>query len=344
MTASIVQFLLSAAVIVVAGAALTQFGDIISHRTKFGGLLVGSILIAGATSLPELAIDVTVVRMGSPDLAAGDLIGSSLFNLMILAVLDLTRYSHGQMLSKASARHALAGSVSIALTAIAAIFIFLGPTLEGVTLARMGPGSIALIAAYLVGIRIVFRGQQQDSPPKSEAENKGRGGENKAVISPLKNLGLKGAVIGFIAAAAVILIAAPFLARAADHLAESSGLGGTFFGTTFVALCTSLPEMVTTFSAVRMKAFDLAVGNIFGSNCFNMLIFAALDVVDEGSLLASVAQTHVYTALCVIVVTAIVVLGQLFRVEKEKHFLEPDALLALLLILGSLAGLYFISR
>lgn len=59
MTASILQFLLSAAVIVVAGAGLTQFGDIISHRTKFGALLVGSILIAGATSLPELAIDVS---------------------------------------------------------------------------------------------------------------------------------------------------------------------------------------------------------------------------------------------------------------------------------------------
>lgn len=139
----------------------------------------------------------------------------------------------------------------------------------------------------------------------------------------------------------MILGAAPFLARAADDLAERSGLGGAFFGTTFVALCTSLPEVVTTFAAVRIKSFDLALGNIFGSNCFNMVLFFPLDLVHAGSLLSAVSQTHVYTALTVIVVTTVVILGQLHRVEKKKHFLEPDALLVVL-ILGALTGLYFV--
>jgi cation:H+ antiporter len=105
-----------------------------------------------------------------------------------------------------------------------------------------------------------------------------------------------------------------------------------------------LPEVVTTFSAVRMKAFDLALGNIFGSNCFNMVIFVPLDLADDGSLLSSVSRTHVYTALCVIVVTTVVILGQLYRVEKRKPFLEPDALLAIALILGALTGLYFVRQ
>ena len=337
MTASILQFLLSAAVIVVAGGALTQFGDVISHRTKLGGLLVGSILIAGATSLPELAIDVHAVRLGSADLAVGDLLGSSLFNLLILAVLDLTRYSHGQMLSKISARHALAATASILLTALAAIFILLGPMLKDVTFFRVGPGSLALAAAYIVCMRILFFAQREsrDQPPS------GKKREGQSVPRPGK-LSLRAAVIGYVIAAVVILAAAPFLAKAADDLAERSGLGGTFFGTTFVAFCTSLPEIVTTFFAVRMKAFDLALGNILGSNCFNMAIFLPLDLADEGSLFASVAQTHLYTALAVIVVTAIVILGQLYRVEKRRHFLEPDALLALLAILGAFAGLYFV--
>ncbi|MCI0539472.1 MAG: hypothetical protein L0Z50_30040 [Verrucomicrobiales bacterium] len=77
MTASLIQFLIAAATIIAAGAALTEFGDIISHRTKLGGMLVGGILIAGATSLPELAVDINAVRIGSPDLAVGDLLGSS---------------------------------------------------------------------------------------------------------------------------------------------------------------------------------------------------------------------------------------------------------------------------
>jgi cation:H+ antiporter len=334
-TASVIQFLISGAVIIVAGFVLTQFGDIISQRTKLSGLLVGSILIAGATSLPELATDITAVRIGAADLAVGDLFGSSIFNLLILSFLDLTRYSRGRMLSENSSRHALAGTTSIALTAIVAVFILLGPKLGDVTFARLGPGSIALAAAYVVGVRLIYFGKH-DSPPDAGARKK------DGSFARLKKLGLKGAVIGYIASAAVILAAAPFLAKAADHLAEQSGLGRTFFGTTLVALCTSLPEIATTFAAVRMKAFDLAVGNIFGSNCFNMAIIVPLDLAHEGSLLSSVAPAHVYTALCVIVVTTIVILGQLYRVERKKPFLEPDALLAIFLILCALIGLYFL--
>lgn len=336
MISSIVQFLVSAAVIVVAGAFLTQFGDVISNRTKLGGLLVGSILIAGATSLPELAIDINAVRMDSADLAVGDLIGSSLFNLLILAVLDMTRYSRGQMLSKTSASHALAASASIMLTGLAGLFILLGPRLENVTFLRLGPGSVAIAVAYIVCIRIVYFGQ------KESGQHEEKGNEDEATMGWIRKLGLKGAIVGYVCAGAVILAAAPFLAKAADSLAEQSGLGGTFFGTTFVALCTSLPEVVTTFAAVRMRAFDMALGNIFGSNCFNMLIFLPLDLVDKGSLLAAASQTHVYSALAVIVVTTVVILGQLYRVEKKKHYLEPDALMALLLILGALTGLYFV--
>ena len=334
MLPSVIQFLVAAVVIVLAGVALTQFGDVIAHRTKLGGLLVGSLLIAGATSLPELAIDISAVRMGSADLAVGDLVGSSLFNLMILAILDLTRYSQGRMLSTAAAAHALAACTSIALTTIAALCILLAPKIGEVSFARMSPGSFVLLTAYALGIRLVFYGLRTAGETQE--------GEADAVASWATKWGLKGAIAGYVIAAAVILAAAPFLARAADDLAERSGLGGTFFGTTFVALCTSLPEIVTTLSAVRMKAFDLALGNILGSNCFNMLILVPLDIVQGGSLFSAVSSTHIYTAMCVILVTSVVILGQLYRVEKKKPFLEPDALLALFLIFLALGGLYFV--
>jgi cation:H+ antiporter len=335
MGSSLIQFVACAAVIVMAGGGLTRFGDIISRRTKLGGLLVGSILIAGATSLPELAIDISSLRLGETDLAVGDLFGSSLFNLLILAGLDMTHYSRGRMFSETSARHALAAGTSIALTAIAAMFIVLGPQMQGLTVFRLGPGSFVLIAAYIVGIRIITFGRGVD-PAKTPDDL-----DANSSLPWIGKVGLKGAIIGYILTAAVILVAAPFLARAAQDLAERSGLGGTFFGTTFVALCTSLPELVTTFSAVRMKAFDLAIGNIFGSNCFNMLLFAPLDLVDADSLLSVASQTHVFTALAVIIVTSVVILGQLYRVEK-KHLLEPDALLTMVLIVATLTGLYFV--
>jgi cation:H+ antiporter len=338
-TTSIIQFLVSAGVIIAAGTVLTRCADVISVRTRLGHLLAGSLLLATATSLPELATDIHAVRLGSVDLAVGDVFGSCLFNLLILTVLDLTRYSHGSMLSRQSAAHALAASISIGLTAIGAVFILLGPKLKAATFLNLGPGSFLLLIAYAVGARLVFVARKI-STEAGEADRDTA--EPAPRVIGLGELTLKKAIVGYVVSAAAILAAAPFLARAADDLAERSGLGGTFIGTTAVALCTSLPELVTTLAAVRMRAFDLALGNIFGSNAFNLVVLAPLDAFHDGSLLSAVAPTHVYTALCVIVVTTVMVLGQLYQVEKRKPLLEPDALLSLVLIVGAFTGLYFL--
>ena len=121
MAAAILQFLVAAGVIVIAGTALTRFADTIADLTKLGRLLVGSIFLAGATSLPELMVDLNAISLGLPDLAVGDLMGGSLCNLLILAVLDLSHLSKGRMLSRVSAAHALSATLSIVLTAVAAI-------------------------------------------------------------------------------------------------------------------------------------------------------------------------------------------------------------------------------
>jgi cation:H+ antiporter len=335
-TADIVQFVVTAVVIVVAGAALTQCGDVIASRTKLGGLLVGTILIAGATSLPELGVNISSVRRGDADLAVGDLVGSSLMNLLILAVLDLTRCSHGRMLSKASARQGLGASSSVALTAIVAIFIMLSSEIGELELWRGGPGTFAVLAGYLLCLRLIHHGRQSGDTAYDEKQQ-------HAIWPPfLRNLGLKGAIIGYVIAGALILVAAPFLSRSAGNLAQQTGLGGTFFGSTFVALSTSLPEVATTFTAVRIQAFDMAIGNILGSNSFNMVLLVPLDLVFEGSLLSAAASSHAYTALCVILVTSVVLLSQLYPVERRKPLLEPDAWLAITLIFASFSGLYFI--
>jgi cation:H+ antiporter len=334
MVSDIVQFLLAAVVIVLAGVVLTQCGDVIANRTKLGGLLVGTILIAGATSLPELGVNITSVRRGDADLAVGDLVGSSLVNLLILAVLDLTRYSRGRMLSKTSANHALSASSSIALTAIVALVIMLSPQIGEREVWRVGPGPIVLLVAYLLCLRLIHHGRRSADTRTD--------GEHAVWPSFLRNLDLRGAIVGYVIAGAAILAAAPFLSRAAGNLAEQTGLGGTFFGSTFVALSTSLPEIVTTFAAVRMRALDMAIGNILGSNCFNMVLLLPLDVAFDGSLLAAASPSHAYTAVCVILVTTVVILSQLYPVERKKPFLEPDALLAITLIIASFTGLYLI--
>jgi cation:H+ antiporter len=238
------------------------------------------------------------------------------------------------MLSKAAARHALAATCSIALTAVVAVFVMLSSEIGGTELWRLGPGPIVLLAGYLLCLRLLHRSREDAGMNADE--------EHAAWPPFLRKLQLKGAVIGYLIAAALILAAAPFLSQAAGNLAEKTGLGGTFFGSTFVALSTSLPEFAATFTAVRIRALDLAVGNILGSNCFNMVLLVPLDLVFDGSLLAAVSPAHAYTAMCVILVTSVVVLSQLYPVERKKPLVEPDALLAIALIVASLTGLYFI--
>lgn len=334
MTTAVLQFVVTASVIIVAGAALTRFADAIADLTKMGRLLIGSILLAGATSLPELMVDINAVRFDLPDLAVGDLAGSSLFNLLILAVLDLTQRARGQMLSRTSAAHALSGTASIALTALAAIFILVSHRWPHLAVGGIGVGCLTILVAYAFAVRLIFYDQRISA---QQAESHG-----KEVLVPAGRLTFPRAVVGFVISAIAIVIAGPFMAASAGTLAELTGLGNTFVGSTLVAFSTSLPELVATTTAVRMGAFDLAIGNIYGSNAFNMVLLLPLDLICPGSLLAVVSQTHALTCLAVVLITSVALMGQLYQVEQRIRFLEPDALLVILLVLSSLGLLYFL--
>lgn len=329
MLTALIQFSISVAVIVAAGVTLTSCADAIAKRTGLSRLLVGSVFLAAATSLPELTIDLNAIWLGLPDIACGDLIGSSLFNLLILAVVDLVHRSRGGFLSPVAAAHSLSGTVTIALTSLAGIGILFEPRLGGMTILGIGPSVICVFFGYTLGIRLIFFDQ------RASAET-----ETLDVDATKSGLTLRTAILGYALAAASIFLAAPFLAGAAGSLADLTGLGGTFIGTTLVALATSLPEFVATLAAVRIGAFDLAVGNIFGSNAFNMLLLLPLDLAFPGALLASVSTTHVLTCFAVILITAVVILGQLYRVEQKTLFIEPDAALVITLVFGALWIVY----
>jgi len=108
-------------------------------------------------------------------------------------------------------------------------------------------------------------------------------------------------------------------------------------------VATSLPELVASITAIRLGAFDLVVGNIFGSNAFNMLLFPVLDGVHDGPLFAAASPVHAVTAFAVILVTVIAVLGQLYSVERRKRLIEADAMLMLVVLGGAFLLVYRLS-
>jgi cation:H+ antiporter len=266
-----------------------------------------------------------------PDLAFGDLMGSSLFNLMILAVLDLSTHSSGRLLSRQAAGHALSGNVSAALTAIVALCLLTQPLSAGGEFLGISHGLWFVLVGYLLAIRMIYYDQQFAAANQAPAVESANASHRSSWVRP---------AAGFGVAAAIIVVAGPYLAEAAGQIADASGLGKSFVGTTLVACSTSLPELVASLAALRMGAHDLAIGNVFGSNAFNMMLLPMLDLAHRGPLLSAVSANHAITGLAAILATLIVVLGQLYQVERRRRLIEPDACLVLMVIFGSLWVIY----
>ncbi len=332
----ILIFIASALIIIISGIIISWLGDVIASRSKLGGLWIGVVLIAFVTSLPEVATAASAGRMGIPNLSAGDLFGSGLFNLALLAIADLVHYRQ-RLLEAVTLGHAVSGGLAIILTALASIFII---TKTSIAIGGLALGSIFIFIIYFLGVWLISRNKkdivaQELDKQSAEVEEK--------VAVRLRSLPSWGIFSIFGLGTLAILLAAPRLALSADFLADYTGLGTSFFGTLFVAFTTSLPELAVSIAAIRLAAFDLVVGNIFGSNAFNMGALIMLDLFYvKGSVYPVLSPVHAVTGMFIIIITTIAIMGLVFRSEKRYFFLEPDAGLILLGVIGAMYIVYLI--
>ncbi|AMW05651.1 sodium:calcium antiporter [Gemmatimonas phototrophica] len=327
----LLRFVLAAVIVIAAGTVLARSGDVIAARTKLGGAWVGSIFLALATSLPEITTDIAAVRMGAVDLAVGDLFGSSMANMLILALISLAP-AGVDLFRRAALDHALYASLAIVMTLLAAMAL---QTRATATVAGIGVSSVILVATYIVTSSFAFR-HSTVTREAGEVMEMARSGD-PATLDHVSSTSLRLAILQFLAGAAVVVLVAPQFAHAAEGLAEVSGAGRTFVGTWLVGLSTSLPELVTSMAAIRLRAFDLAVGNLFGSNAMNMTLFALLDVVNGGvPVLSIAAPAHLLTALTATLLTTIALGTLVLRFKRVASVREPGSLL---IVGGYVAGL-----
>lgn len=125
MLTALLEFLASAAIIIASGIGMARTADALSRVTGMGHFLAGALLVAIATSLPDLLFGINAVRNGWVDLAVGDLLGAALMNMLVLAGLDMLQPSRGRMLSRAAAAHAISGTMAMSLLAIVGIAVFI---------------------------------------------------------------------------------------------------------------------------------------------------------------------------------------------------------------------------
>lgn len=147
------------------------------------------------------------------------------------------------------------------------------------------------------------------------------------------------AFMHYIINAVIVIIDAVFLPGIG--IAATTGLGQTFVGNIFIAVSTSLPEVVVSISAVRIGAVDMAIGNLFGSNVFNIFILALDDLFFiKGPLLSFVQMNHAVSAVSAIMMTAIAIIGLTYRTEKKRLFLARDSIGIVLVYVVNLMLLY----
>ena len=327
---NILGFAACAAVIVFSGTKLAKYGDKIADLTGMGKAWVGLILMASVTSLPELITGISAVAIvKEPDLAAGDIFGSCVFNLLILSVLD-ARIKQ-PLLSMVKSSHIVAAIFGIILLTVAGMAIYLSHEIPSVL--WISSFTFVLFGIYLVAVWGIFKYEQAaliESPPATISH------------SPSHSADLKKAIGGYALHALIVVGAAVFLPYFGAHIASHTGLGNSFFGTLFLAAATSLPELVVSLAALRMGSFDMAVGNLLGSNVFNMFILGIDDVFyREGSLFKAISPSHLVSVFIIIIMTAVVGLGLLFKPKKKQVWLlSLDTFIIVLLYLALIIYLF----
>ena len=299
-------FILAALIVVSAAFFLASSADVIASRMGLGRLWVGSLLLAGATSLPEIVTAAAAARAGNASLAAGNIFGANMLNMSNLAILFVL-FGGYRVFQRLAPTQVLVAFSAIVLTAIATLFTVLKPDISWLPVSLP---ALVIFAVYLVFSRILRKASADASEPE-EMEN---------------SRSLRWGWTVFTAAAASIFLSGPLLASSAERIADLTGVASSFMGVLALAFVTTLPELSATLAAFRMGAFDLGVANMYGTNSFNITALAVADLFYPGGTLFSGSDiSHVSAGLFALLLMGIGTLQLMLRRPLKRFSLtEPS--------------------
>jgi cation:H+ antiporter len=311
-----------AGAIAVAGTLLTRYADVIAEKTGWSGSWVGLVLLASVTSLPELVTGVSAVSLaGAPNIAIGDVLGSLVFNLLILALIDALSRSE-PLYRSATQSHVLSAAWGVVLMGIVAMALVLAQTPAAPSIGHIGLYSPLFVLGYLLAVRSVFLHERSQMPSLP-----------RGAVERYPGTSLRQASMRYAAAAVIVVGASIWLPFVGVELATQMGWQKSFVGTLFVAAATSLPELVVTITALRMGALDMAVGNLLGSNLFDIAIIAIDDMFyTPGPILSAVSPLHASTAVAAMTMSAIAIVALRVRATQRVFGLVGGASIALLAV------------
>ena len=329
MIQALLLFAGSAVLIIFSGVYLARYGDALAGLMGWGRLWVGTVLVASATSLPELVTNIAAASRDQPELVGGNILGTNMANMLVLAVAALL-LGKERFFRQAAPEQKFLGSTAILLTGLAVV---LGAFHLGVSFLEVGLASVLIFILYLVGMRLVYVTRPRELV-KAEA-----GPSTDRLPSVRK------AWIFFGLASLGVIMAAPALVFSVEEIAENTGLAVSFLGVVAVAIVTSMPEAATTIASARIGAIDLGIGNIYGSCAFNIFILAIVDpFYRQGTVVETLGTEHVAAGLVAVVLMGLGLWQIMLRGSSRYLPVVPTLAVMGLIYVGGLYLVYAIGR
>ena len=323
-------FVVAAAVIGIAGTRLSATCDRLADRTGMGEAFTGAVVLGAVTSLPGITASVTAAVDGLAALALSNAIGGIAVQTAFLAIADIAY-------RRANLEHAAASVPNMMQAALLVVLLGLilaAMSAPAVAVAGVHPLSPLLLLVYGFGMHMVYRSRER--PMWQPRMTRSTRLDEPAVSS-------RGRVSGrlwleFAGSAALVVVAGVAVTRSGEAIAGATGISATLVGALFVAVATSLPELVTSVAAVRRGALTLAVGGVIGGNAFDTLFAAVADIAYRpGSLYHGAGGGAAFLVALTIVMTAVLLLGLLRRERLGIARIGFESFTVLLLYVGGMA-------
>jgi cation:H+ antiporter len=323
----------AAALVWWAGGRLARHADELARKIGLDSALMGVVLLGGMTSLPEATVAVTATLNGAPLLTVNDILGSAAINVLILAVADAVYGRKALTATPGNPHSLLQGTLSALVLLMVPAAVIAGDRL----VFGVGGWSWGLLVAYAVALWMVSNAKGSPSwvpdpqgPPAREAP---------PAEPPADSTGRLASRIGLMGLA--IMGAGYVLAESAQAIAAQSGLGESFVGAVLLGFATSLPEVSTVVAAVRMKRYAMAIGDVFGTNLFNVIILVLVDALHDGPpVLPAAGAFAAFAALMAAAMTLVFVVGLIERRDRTIGRIGLDAAAAIAIYIGGLFMLY----
>ncbi|MFH1590053.1 MAG: calcium/sodium antiporter [archaeon] len=302
----IIVFIASLLVLIKASDYFTDSAEIIGLHFGMSEFLVGVTIVALGTSIPELATSIVSIFKGASEIVIGNVIGSNIAN--VLLILGICAIIYGKLIIETDIK-----TLTKYLLAISAILLFIA-TLGGIINTWKACVLLGLYILYVIHIVYTHNDVNKATRP---------------------HLNWKPVVI-LLASTVFIYFSAEYVIRSVIGISEILGLGKEVIAASAVAFGTSLPELTVSLTAVKKKKFDMAVGNIIGSNLFNTLV-----VIGIPGLFASLTVTAVMGTLGIGVMLLATVILLVFMYNKKISRLEGIIMVILyLLFIAKLFGAF----